>query len=145
MIKFKKGELTKLNSTTPIKMLVTDTKVGRNTKALVSTVLEKTSRHPLAMQSIFNAIDSLSQELAMIVESPAVDELAVSEKEETLRDIMGMNQVLLQCIGVSHASIETVIRVTGNEKLVSKLTGAGGGGCVLTLIPTCILLFMHFC
>ncbi|KAJ3695696.1 hypothetical protein LUZ60_001073 [Juncus effusus] len=141
MIKFKKGEITKLNSSSPIKMLVTDTKVGRNTKALVSSVSLKTLRHPFAMQSIFNAIDSLSNELAEIVEAPAGDELAISEKEEKLKEIMGMNQGLLRCIGVSHESIETVVRITeseksGNGKLVSKLTGAGGGGCVLTLIPT---------
>lgn len=39
-------------------------------------------------------------------------------------------------MGVSHASIETVLRTTLKYKLSSKLTGAGGGGCVLTLLPT---------
>lgn len=47
-----------------------------------------------------------------------------------------MNQGLLQCMGVSHASIETVLRTTLKYKLSTKLTGAGGGGCVLTLLPT---------
>ncbi|XP_051144101.1 mevalonate kinase isoform X2 [Andrographis paniculata] len=136
MIKFKSGELTRLKSNLPLKMLVTNTKVGRNTKALVAGVSERTFRHPNAMNSVFSAVDSISNELASILQSPVSDELAVTENEEKLAELMEMNQGLLQCMGVSHASIETVIRTTLKYKLVTKLTGAGGGGCVLTLLPS---------
>lgn len=144
MIKFKKeltktNSMTSLNSTTPLKMLITDTRVGRNTKSLVASVAERVLRHPQAMSSVFDAINSISDELALLVESPAADEAASSEKEKKLMELMQMNQGLLQCVGVSHESIETVVRTTMNAKLVSKLTGAGGGGCVLTFVPTCIL------
>jgi mevalonate kinase len=37
-------------------------------------------------------------------------------------------------LGVGHASLDTVCRVTKELGLHSKLTGAGGGGCALTLI-----------
>jgi mevalonate kinase len=141
MIKFKKevtkaNSITPVNSTTPLKMLITDTRVGRNTKSLVSSVSERVLRHPHAMSSVFDAINSISDELALLVESPAADQAAISEKEEKLMELMQMNQGLLQCIGVSHESIETVVRTTMKTKLVSKLTGAGGGGCVLTFVPT---------
>ncbi|CAA2953723.1 Mevalonate kinase [Olea europaea subsp. europaea] len=92
------------------------------------------------MASVFSAIDSISSELASIIQSPVTDDLAITEKEEKLEELMEMNQGLLQCMGVSHASIETVLRSTLKYKLSSKLTGAGGGGCVLTLLPSCILL-----
>ncbi|KAL7205181.1 hypothetical protein ACSBR2_018167 [Camellia fascicularis] len=136
MIKFRSGELTCLKSNTPLKMLITNTKVGRNTKALVASVSERTVRHSNAMAAVFKAVDSISNEVATILQSPADDDIAVTEKEDKLQELMEMNQGLLQCMGVSHASIETVIRTTLKYKLTTKLTGAGGGGCVLTLLPT---------
>ncbi|KAF3965995.1 hypothetical protein CMV_009865 [Castanea mollissima] len=136
MIKFRSGNLTLIKSNMPLKMLITNTKVGRNTKALVAGVSERTIRHPDAMSLVFNAVDSISNELSTIIQSPAPNELSITEKEEKIEELIEMNQGLLQCMGVSHASIETVLRTTLKYKLASKLTGAGGGGCVLTLLPT---------
>lgn len=139
MIKFRSGELTRIKSNMPLRMLITNTKVGRNTKALVAGVSERTLRHPNAMTAVFTAVDSISNELSSILQSSARDEITITENEEKLSELMEMNQGLLQCMGVSHSSIETVLRTTLKFKLASKLTGAGGGGCVLTLLPSRIL------
>ncbi|CAN7045489.1 unnamed protein product [Brassica rapa subsp. trilocularis] len=120
----------------PLRMLITNTKVGRNTKALVSGVSERAVRHPEAMNSVFNAVDSISKEVAAIIQTK--DEISVTEKEESVKELMEMNQGLLESMGVSHSSIDTVIQTTLKHKLASKLTGAGGGGCVLTLLPTLV-------
>ncbi|XP_061348484.1 mevalonate kinase isoform X2 [Gastrolobium bilobum] len=141
VISFKSGSLTHMKSNVSIKMLITNTKVGRNTKALVSGVSERMLRHRDAMAFVFSAVDSISQELTTILKSPTPDDdLSVTEKEEKIEELMEMNQGLLQCMGVSHAAIETVLRTTLKYKLASKLTGAGGGGCVLTLLPTCTVV-----
>lgn len=139
MIKFKSGSLTPIMSSLPLRMLITNTKVGRNTKALVAGVSERTRRHHEAMTCVFSAVNSISNELSEIINSPAPNDLAITEFEEKIGELMEMNQGLLQCMGVSHASIETVLQTTLKYKLTSKLTGAGGGGCVITLLPTCIL------
>ncbi|KAK7284336.1 hypothetical protein RJT34_19081 [Clitoria ternatea] len=136
VISFKSGNLTHMQSTVALKMLITNTKVGRNTKALVAGVSERMLRHRDAMAFVFSAVDSISIELTAILKSPTPDELSVTEKEEKIGELMEMNQGLLQCMGVSHSTIETVLRTTLKYKLASKLTGAGGGGCVLTLLPT---------
>lgn len=142
MIQFKSGELIQIKSSAPLRMLITNTKVGRNTKALVAGVSGRSSRHLVAMSSVFTAVDCISKELLTIIESPAADDISVTAREEKIEELMEMNQGLLQCMGVSHSSIETVLQTTLKYKLTSKLTGAGGGGCVLTLLPTCILVIL---
>ncbi|XP_020591964.1 mevalonate kinase [Phalaenopsis equestris] len=138
LIMFKSGELTQLQSTTPLRMLITNTKVTRNTKALVAGVAEKASRHPGVIHAIFTAIDFISKELATIIETPAIGDISIRAREKLIEELMEMNQGLLQIIKVSHDSIEKVLQTTAKYKLASKLTGAGGGGCVLTLLPTSI-------
>lgn len=144
MTQFKSGELIQIKSSAPLRMLITNTKVGRNTKALVAGVSGRSSRHLVAMSSVFTAVDCISKELLTILESPAADDISVTAREEKIEELMEMNQGLLQCMGVSHSSIETVLQTTLKYKLTSKLTGAGGGGCVLTLLPTCILPILLF-
>ncbi|MBA0833272.1 hypothetical protein Goarm_017595, partial [Gossypium armourianum] len=139
VIKFKSGVMTRVNSNMPLRMLITNTKVGRDTKALVANVSARKSRHPDAMCSVLNAIEAISDEWSTIIQSQAVDDLYLSANEEKLGELMEMNQGLLLSMGVSHASIENVLQTSMKYKLASKLTGAGGGGCVLTLLPTRIL------
>ncbi|KAG6520105.1 hypothetical protein ZIOFF_017137 [Zingiber officinale] len=114
-------------------------RLGGTQKALVASVSERASRHQDAMAAVFNAVDSISKELSAIIQSAAVDDRSVTAREEKIEELMEMNQGLLQSMGVSHASIQTVLRTTLKYKLASKLTGAGGGGCVLTLLPTRVL------
>lgn len=45
-----------------------------------------------------------------------------------------MNQHHLNALGVGHASLDQLCRVTMAHGLHSKLTGAGGGGCGITLL-----------
>jgi mevalonate kinase len=47
------------------------------------------------------------------------------------------NHAHLKTLGVSHPSLEMIVASTASEPfgLATKLTGAGGGGCALTLIP----------
>ena len=46
-----------------------------------------------------------------------------------------MNHHLLNSIGVGHPSLDKVHHMTSEIGLASKLTGAGGGGCAIALIP----------
>ncbi|MBA0742486.1 hypothetical protein Gogos_015537 [Gossypium gossypioides] len=126
------GSMTGIDSNMPLRMLITNTKVGRDKKALIAKVSARKSRHPDALCCVLNAIESISKEWSTIIQSHTVDDLSVTANEERLRELMEMNQGLLLSIGVTHASIETVLQTAMKHKLASKLTGAGGGGCWLT-------------
>lgn len=45
------------------------------------------------------------------------------------------NHAFLRELGVSHPSLEDIKSKTASYDLQTKLTGAGGGGCAVTLIP----------
>ena len=49
--------------------------------------------------------------------------------------LMNENHKLLQTIGVSHEKVDELVEICNNNgALGSKLTGAGGGGCVIALV-----------
>lgn len=45
-----------------------------------------------------------------------------------------VNQSLLDAIGVGHPALTSVVEISAAGGYSGKLTGAGGGGCALTLI-----------
>lgn len=47
-----------------------------------------------------------------------------------------MNHSLLQALGVSHPSLDGIVQISKEHSLVGKLTGAGGGGFAIVLVPT---------
>ncbi|KAG9315259.1 cystathionine beta-lyase [Chiua virens] len=89
------------------RFLLTDTRVPRNTKELVASLRELQSQ------------------------------LSGSAGKETLATLIDENHKLLDQLRVSHPSLEAVRRIAGADpySLTTKLTGAGGGGCAVTLIP----------
>lgn len=58
-----------------------------------------------------------------------------------------MNQGLLQALGVGHSSLSRICNITlesSADRVASKLTGGGGGGCALTLFPSGTRLLYYF-
>ncbi|KAK1294251.1 Mevalonate kinase [Acorus calamus] len=128
MIMFRSGELTRIKSSMPIRMLVTNTKVGRNTKALVAGVFERSRRHPDAMASVFSAVDSISKELSSIIESPVHDDISITEKEGKIEELMEMNQVL------SNTVVDKVIAELKSCGFQCIIAGIGGQGVEISSI-----------
>ncbi|RYG46394.1 hypothetical protein EON67_09605 [archaeon] len=62
---------------------------------------------------------------------PELDE----ETYTTTKMLMRMNHSLLNALGVGHAALDTVASISAKYGGVTKLTGAGGGGCAITLLP----------
>lgn len=49
--------------------------------------------------------------------------------------MVDINHHLLVALGVGHRSLEKLCAISAERGFHTKLTGAGGGGCALTLVP----------
>jgi mevalonate kinase len=115
-------------------LLLVNTKVGRSTAAEVAKVGALKKKHPLITESILNAIDKVSEGAIQLMESDDFDP-EEAESLEHLGQLMTINHGLLAALGVSHPRLERIRELVDHEGIGwTKLTGAGGGGCAITLL-----------
>ena len=126
IIKFTRPNIIKpLKLKSPPHVLVCDTGVHRSTKKLVGAVVRKSQ---LRRQSFDVHLDEVRE-----ISESAVRALNRGDGEE-MGALMNRNQELLVEIGVSHPKLEQLVKVAREMgALGAKLTGAGGGGCIIAL------------
>jgi len=121
-----------LDKTPSLQFLLINTKVPRNTKALVGKVGDFHRDHPDQANPILDEIHSISLDCIKQFENHNQPREHLCK---SIGELMQRNHVLLNKLGVGHESLDKVCQVTSRFGLPSKLTGAGGGGCALSLIP----------
>lgn len=89
-------------------------------------------KFPEIVAPLLTSIDAISLECERVLGEMAA--APVPEQYLVLEELMDMNQHHLNALGVGHASLDQLCQVTAAHGLHSKLTGAGGGGCGITLL-----------
>jgi mevalonate kinase len=115
-------------------LLLVDTRQAKSTAYEVAKVAKLKNAHPKLVGSILDAIDKVTQSANDLIEEEDFD----SDEVESLRrvgELMTINHGLLVSLGVSHPRLERVRELVDHEGIGwTKLTGAGGGGCSITLM-----------
>ncbi|KAK4561089.1 Mevalonate kinase [Recurvomyces mirabilis] len=113
-------------------LLLVDTCQAKSTAVEVAKVGHLKTAHPEVTGCIFNAIDSITRSAHDIVTS---EEPGSVESITHLGELMTLNHGLLTSLGVSHPRLERLRYLVDQSKVGwTKLTGAGGGGCAITLL-----------
>jgi mevalonate kinase len=108
-----------------VPLVIGDTGVKRSTRVQVAKVRNVRGRYPRVVEPIMRA----GREIVL----RAIDALREDDLE-TLGDLMNINHALLCGLGVSDESLERLIKAARKaDALGAKLTGAGGGGCIVAL------------
>ncbi|NXU57364.1 KIME kinase, partial [Turnix velox] len=131
-LRYQSGKITPLKRVPMLRILLTNTKAPRSTKVLVAGVKEKMLKFPSIMNPVLDSIDAISEECQNVLERMSADPSA--DSYPVLEELFDINQHHLNVIGVGHPSLDRLCRVTASHGLHSKLTGAGGGGCGITLL-----------
>lgn len=111
-----------------IPLVIGNTGVERSTRVQVAKVRSLKDKYPQIVEPMMHA----GREIVL----RAVEALKEGDME-TLGELMNINHALLYGLGVSDESLEWLINAARKAgALGAKLTGAGGGGCMIALANT---------
>jgi len=106
-------------------LVVGDSLISHSTAKMVEQVSDLKKKHPQIVDSILAAIEGVS--LA------AIHHLDDSKE---LGQYMNMNHSLLEALGVGHPQLSRLVLAARSAGAYgAKITGAGGGGCMVALCP----------
>jgi mevalonate kinase len=94
-------------------------------------------KEPDVINSILTSISRISSHAQLTLTSSTLSRASLIAELEIL---MEENHGHLVSLGVGHEVLERIREKTKKSGLITKLTGAGGGGCAVTIIPDGIFL-----
>ncbi|CAG5922963.1 unnamed protein product [Menidia menidia] len=133
MLRFFAGKIIPLSRVPLLRILLTNTKIPRSTKVLVAGVKDKINKFPSILTPVLDSVDAISCMCEKVL-SQMTSEPITGEHYNILEELIDINQHHLNVMGVGHPALDTLCRVTLAKGLHSKLTGAGGGGCGISLL-----------
>lgn len=125
MLEYVKGDTPKqLHASIPkdLKLVVSNSGIYHNTGEMVERVRRLALRRP----EQFEALSKRADHLVLT----AMNNMNDIQK---LGQLATDNQLLLEKIGVSNNKIRQMIRIANRHSYGSKITGAGGGGCIMAI------------
>ena len=126
IIQFRKpSKIKSINIKRPPMILVCDSGVHRSTKALVGSVVKRSRKQAGMFQTHLEEMTSLSNGVVRALKD---------EDDSALGSLMNRNHELLRQIGVSTPRLDRLVaKARKAGALGAKLTGAGGGGCIIAI------------
>ncbi|KAJ3110857.1 hypothetical protein HDU96_006221 [Phlyctochytrium bullatum] len=131
----KGNPLKPIDGLTSLEFMLINTKVPKDTRVQVGKVRERMTKFPEVMEPIMQSIHNISEKcIGMFREKGKT----ARQTTDRLKELIEVNHNLLNACDVGHPKIEEVRRVLSSKGLASKLTGAGGGGCILSFLDSSV-------
>lgn len=130
----KPGGMHPAASTPGLKLLITNTRQGRETMKLVAGVGALLSKYPTLVGDVLALMDKIALRYLDLLAETSNGQHTQLELLDEFGVLIDLNQHQLNAIGVGHAKLTQVVETAAKFNLHAKLTGAGGGGCAFTLL-----------
>jgi mevalonate kinase len=123
-----------LHSFPELPLLLVNTRQSRSTATEVAKVANLRNVHPALTENILNAIGLVTDSAHKLLTSEGFDSKS-PEALKHLGELVTINHGLLVSLGVSHPKLERIREIIDHTGIGwTKLTGAGGGGCAITIL-----------
>lgn len=139
---FKRIDYAKPPKVTPLKdfpelpLLLINTRQPRSTATEVAKVGTMKKKHPEVTEATLASIESVTMSAHKLITTKDFDPHSDSSLEH-LGEMFRVNHGLLVSLGVSHPKLEHIRELVDYAGIGwTKLTGAGGGGCAITLLKS---------
>jgi mevalonate kinase len=124
----------RLDNFPELPLLLVNTRQSRSTAVEVAKVGVLRKVHPVIAEHILNAINDVTESAHKLLQRPDFDRRD-PENLKHLGELFTINHGLLVSLGVSHPKLERIRELIDHAGVGwTKLTGAGGGGCAITII-----------
>jgi mevalonate kinase len=109
-----------------LELVIGYTQVPHDTRLEIEKVQSLRARHPDLVDPIFRAIGLIAEEGVYLIKELKLEELG---------ELMNINHGLLEALGVGTRDLSELVYAArgAGGALGAKLTGAGGGGCIIAL------------
>lgn len=115
-------------------LLLVDTRQSRSTATEVAKVGALKEAHPEVTESILVAIDQVTRSAQRLIQDPGFKGVS-DDFLSHIGTLIRINHGFLVSLGASHPRLERIRELVDYADIGwTKLTGAGGGGCAITLL-----------
>lgn len=115
-------------------LLLVNTRQSRSTATEVAKVGTLRTLHPALAENILESIGMVTESAYKLLSQPDFDPTSHAALKH-LGELVTINHGLLVSLGVSHPKLERVRELIDHTGIGwTKLTGAGGGGCAISII-----------
>jgi mevalonate kinase len=117
----------KLKVINPVEIVIGSTGKVANTKAMVEGVAERKKKNPKKYDPLFKRAEEIAIEGKKALEAGDLKKVG---------ELMNENHSILQGIEVSSKELDMLVDLAKKQGAIgAKLTGGGGGGCMVALTP----------
>nr|QBB20038.1 mevalonate kinase [Dendroctonus rhizophagus] len=126
-----------------LNLLLVNSKVPRETKRMVAGVAKLKEYFPHLINYILNAMEDVTVTATDVIKiidediraDDVVNKARLIENFDKWMTLIQINHNLLSSLGVSHEKLDLIITILKKHELAGKLTGGGGGGYVISVLP----------
>ena len=120
----KKNGFTKIESESNFHLVIANSNIKHSTESVVARVKQFKEENKIEFSKLCNDESKLVEDVLKLLTGNNIKELGQK---------IIQNQEYLETIGVSNEKLRDIIQVGQKSSFGAKITGAGGGGCIISL------------